>query len=272
MKVPEFISRVRLLADRNEENPMIVIGCIRQADSEIFEKNGGLKNADFANVLKTFFQDTITPSKRDIVLPSEYSGKPDVMVGNVKCLLVNRISGNAISGSDHLLPAASISNRVITIYPESIAFDSAKSVSVTVEYVKKPSPVIYIGGLQVKIVDSSVYGIGNGFYIKATIETDNAGNFNQNELVGGYVSAQISGNTRADYRIEYHAAGELTTLYVNQTPQYVEVTDIGFESSRTENVYYGSVHKTSDLPSSYHSLIAERAAEILRTRSAEAKS
>lgn len=277
MKVPELRSQFRLLTkDYSNLNNEEVVAFLKQGDAEVFRAAGGMQNLDIRRALSSVFTDTITPSRNVIVVPREVVEPPLVYVDDMLCHIISVADGQQIADNPVYLPAASVDRRTITVYAKPDAFTpgsdyTSKTKTVTVVYMRQPDTIRYYGGLTISVSDDTKYGKGSGgLRLAKVLDPAQMPYVSANEIVGGYVSVQIDGSTRADYRIEEHVAGRIAELYVSDNPDYVPVVDRDYITPRSRGEgYAGEIHKSSDLPESMHTQVAIVAAQLSMPKEAK---
>ncbi len=264
MKLPEMISDYRLRKNDYVTPDLEIIGQLERADKLVFDAEGGVKNAEIAQALLRTWEDTIEPKLKDVVLPHNLLGDVKVFVedgwGRIQlCKSISPADALRIDLAAAFKPAASIDVNKVTVYPSG-AFRTGYR-NVTIVYVKPPSNMLMLGGYWGAIDTGKSYGVKakpNYPAISFTFPEDRP-EFQKNELQGAFVTLQVSETYQRIYKIEQHAAGMLTTVYVNPTYEKMEAVDIGFTSQDVIKGYRATIHRGSELPESFHQKIVELA-------------
>lgn len=269
MKLLEMISRFRQRTGDYNISAIQCVSWLAQADGQVFNELGGVSNPDLSRALQELVEDVVSESRSVVVFKNDAATKPRATFDGKQCLEISKTAAITIDQHPLMKPSVVLEPRRATFYFDKPYADPITEASrksswdVTISYIRNPKRMLYLGGFQGRVLDST-YGVKGKDNLKLLTIDWPSGRpyFEENELSGSFVSLQVTENERRDYRIEEHISGILTKLFVNPNYDTVSFVDTNWGSEASNKGYRTTIHRSSELPESYHQLIVDRATEL----------
>jgi hypothetical protein len=268
MNALDIISEIRLRTNDKTTPTLQLTTEVRSAEMAVFHKLGGFADGDIEAALRNRIDGFVSPSFPHITVNATILIDPVCFLRDYQVKEYWKENRDAVKRFPGMFPAAIIDrNRVSFVgndgNPPTANDENERlnGIPVSVVYSREPRGILVLGGysaefsedLQVSKRGVPLKGITFTWPDPMPVE------FGENELEGATLSLRVSNDKRLDYLIEEHSEGVLKTVYCSPLnhgiewpqPDYVDRTDAKGKK------YEAIIHRSSDLPEKYHSMIVD---------------